>query len=397
MPRSSITPVAGLQKLVTRSSPRTEMERWFIRRGLPHFIEPYSAGPDVWSRAAPVLVVAYVAGGLHGLDLKHWSLTRNLVAAGVVVAILVATWIVTNMARHRPVMSRPRELGVIELTAFVIGPALPAAAFTQWGDAAQALVEGAAILTAIYLITSYGVVPLIGWAASQTFSRLGSVGRVLSRALPLLLLFTTFLFINAEVWQVAGVLHGLAYDITLALFFLLGSAFVLSRVPEAIRAVHDFEDWAEVTELVKGTPAEGLPLPSTGNPSETPLSVRQRVNIGLVSVLSQAILITIVAVLLAAFFMLFGLLAVPETTTQSWTASPDVHVLAHWTLSGQTLVLTEPLVRVAGFLGAFAGMYFTVVLSTDATYREEFAEDAGPQIRQALAVRLAYRHASQSE
>ena len=60
-------------------------------------------------------------------------------------------------------------------------------------------------------------------------------------------------------------------------------------------------------------------------------------------------------------------------------------------------MLTEPLLRVAGFLGAFTGMYFTVVLGTDATYRGEFAEDSGPQIRQALAVRLASRHAAQSE
>ncbi len=112
---------------------------------------------------------------------------------------------------------------------------------------------------------------------------------------------------------------------------------------------------------------------------------------------SQAILVTFVAVVLASFFMLFGLLAVPEATTASWTQLADVHVYAHWHVGGRVLVLTEPLLRVAGFLGAFTGMYFTVVLGTDATYRGEFAEDSGPQIRQALAVRLASRHAAQSE
>lgn len=373
------------------------MERWFIRRGLPHFIEPYSAGPDVWSRAAPVLVIAYIAGGLHGLDLAHWTLTENLIGAGVVLAILLATWVVTNLARRRPAFSRPRELGRIELAAFLIGPAIPPVVFTQWGDAIQALIEGAVVLTVIYFVTSYGVVPLVGWAAKQTFSKLGSVGRVLSRAMPLLLLFTTFLFINAEVWQVAGVLYGPAYPLALGLFFLLGSAFVLSRVPEAIRTVHTFDNWVDVAELVKGTPAEGLQLPAEGDPMETPLSTRQRVNIGLVSVLSQAILITIVAILLAGFFTLFGVLAIPEITAGAWTASEDVHVFASLDFGGHTLVLTEALLRVSGFLGAFAGMYFTVVLSTDAAYRAEFAEDAGPQIRQALAVRLAYRHASSSD
>ncbi|MDP2292438.1 MAG: hypothetical protein Q8M22_14700 [Actinomycetota bacterium] len=378
-------------------SRRTEMEQWFIRRGLPHFIEPYSAGPDVWSRASPVLLVAYVAGGLHGLDLKNWSWQRNLAAGAVVVALLFATWMLTNRLRHRPALSRPRELGVPELAAFLIGPALPSLVFEQWGDAAQAVIEGAVVLAVIYLVTSYGAIPLMRWAASQTFSRLGSVGRMLTRALPLLLLFTTFLFINAEVWQVAGTLQGPVYIVTLALFFLLGSAFVLSRIPESIRAVNDFHDWTEVTQLVKGTPAEGLALPTHGDPREMPLSARQRVNIGLVSVFSQAILITFVAVVLAMFFMLFGLLAIPEATTASWTQLAEVHVLAHLDVGGRSLVLSESLLRVSGFLGAFTGMYFTVVLGTDATYRGEFAEDAAPQIRQALAVRLAYRHTSQSE
>ncbi|MDO9174057.1 MAG: hypothetical protein Q7V62_04575, partial [Actinomycetota bacterium] len=307
-------------------SRRTEMEQWFIRRGLPHFIEPYSAGPDVWSRAAPVLLVAYVAGGLHGLDLQHWSWQRNVAAGAVVVALLFATWMLTNRLRHRPALSRPRELGVPELAAFLIGPALPSLVFEQWGDALQAVIEGAVVLAVIYLVTSYGAIPLMRWAAVQTFSRLGSVGRMLTRALPLLLLFTTFLFINAEVWQVAGTLQGPVYVVTLALFFLLGSAFVLSRIPESIRAVNDFQDWHEVTELVKGTPAEGLALPTHGDPREMPLSARQRVNIGLVSVFSQAILISFVAVVLAMFFMLFGLLAIPEATTASWTQLAEVHV-----------------------------------------------------------------------
>ena len=390
-------PVSGIRNLVANSSRHTEMERWFIKRGLPHFIEPYSAGPDVWSRAAPVLVVAYIGGGLHGLDLAHWSVRHNLTSAGVVLAILLATWMATNLARHRPLLSRPRQLGWLELAAFLIGPALPAIAFTQWGDAVQALIEGAVVLAVIYLCTSYGVIPLVGWAASQTFAELGSVGRMLSRALPLLLMFTTFLFISTELWQVAGVLQGPAYWVSLGLFFALGSAFVLSRVPEAIRNVYRFDDWTEVAELVKGTPAEGLDLPATGDPMESPLSFRQRVNIGLVSVLSQAILISIVAVLLAAFFAMFGLLAIPESTTGLWTTTDHVHVLARLHFGGRTLVVTESLLRVSGFLGAFAGMYFTVVLSTDATYRDEFAEDAGPQIRQALAVRLAYRHATTTD
>ena len=54
-------------------------------------------------------------------------------------------------------------------------------------------------------------------------------------------------------------------------------------------------------------------------------------------------------------------------------------------------MLSEPLIRVSVFLGAFSGMYFTVVLTTDDTYRSEFTDDVGPEVREALAVRTAYR------
>ena len=51
----------------------------------------------------------------------------------------------------------------------------------------------------------------------------------------------------------------------------------------------------------------------------------------------------------------------------------------------------------AGFLAAFTGMYFTVVLSTDELYRTEFAEDVAPQIRETFAVHRAYVHRLQAE
>jgi len=38
-----------------------------------------------------------------------------------------------------------------------------------------------------------------------------------------------------------------------------------------------------------------------------------------------------------------------------------------------------------------------VVLTTDDTYRSEFADEVGPEIREALAVRTAYRVARGTE
>jgi hypothetical protein len=368
-----------------------DVEEWFVHRGVPHLIDDYGATTDIWTRSLPLLLIAYVAGGFNALDLREWTWQRNLVASLVVVGVLIAGWVITNLLRHRRTFARPDVLGAPELAAFLIGPAIPSAIFGQWGDVVQTVVEGLAVLGAIYLLTSYAVFALLGWAARRSAGQLASLAGLVVRALPLLLLFTTFLFISTEVWQVAGTLDGLAYIVTLAIFFLLGAVFVLSRIPSLLKGLGSFDDWSDIAPLVVGTPAEALPIPSAGLPPVTPLTRRQRLNVGLVAIFSQALQITFVALLLTLFFVLFGVLAITEETTKVWLAVEQVHVYASFGFGGRTLVLTEPLLRVSAFLGAFTGMYFTVVLSTDATYRDEFAEDVGPQIRQALAVRVAYR------
>ena len=140
------------------------IERWFIGRGVPHFIVDYSARTDIWTRAIPLLILAYLAGGLNALNLAHWSTARNLVAAGVTIAVLVLGWTVTNLVLRRPFWSVPTEVGRPELAAFVIGPTVPSAIFGQWGDALQALLEGVIILGVIYLLAAFAVGQLILWA-----------------------------------------------------------------------------------------------------------------------------------------------------------------------------------------------------------------------------------------
>ena len=210
------------------------------------------------------------------------------------------------------------------------------------------------------------------------------------------MLFNTFLFINAEVWELAGTLDGPAYAIVIFTFFTLGVTFALSRVPAVIRSVSSFETWDAVDEHAIGTPAERLstirpPDVEVGDRPSNQLRIRQRLNIGLVVLFGQALQITLVTAALIAFFVGFGFLGITEATAEAWTRLDDIHVLASTSLGGRSLVLSEPLIRVSLFLGAFSGMYFTVVLTTDDTYRTEFSDDVGPEIREALAVRTAYR------
>ncbi len=371
---------------------RAEIERWFVGRGLPHFIERDTdeAVRGAWNRALPMLVVAYLLLGFNALDLDHWTWRQNVLAALFVVAVLLVTWAVSNRARHRPVFARPQQVDNGELALFLIGPTIPVLAFGQFLDAFQTLLLGVAILALIYFWSSYGLGPMIRWGVRRGRGQLTGLGPLVARALPLLLLFTTFLFINGEVWQVAGTLDGPAYVAVILIFFGLGATFVLTRVPGYIRKENHFDTWADVASTLEDTPACDVRLPD-GAPAADPLSMRQRLNVGLIVIFGQALQITLVVVALMVFFVAFGVLAISADVVSAWTGLEDVNVLVRFDVGDRTLVLTEALIRVSVFLGAFAGMYFTVVLSTDDIYRTEFAEDVGPEIRQALATREAYR------
>jgi hypothetical protein len=48
------------------SKPTTE--KWFVRRGVPHFISNYSATEDVFRRVLPVLVVWLLLSSISGID-----------------------------------------------------------------------------------------------------------------------------------------------------------------------------------------------------------------------------------------------------------------------------------------------------------------------------------------
>lgn len=378
---------------VTGSTELDEIERWFVGRGVPHFVERTTDGSvlDAWTRALPLLVAAYVLLGFNALDLYEWTLEENLAAAAIVILMLVAAWAISNRLRGVPTFARPIDIDAPELMLFVLGPPLPVLLFGQVEDAIENVVTALVLLALIYFWSAYGIGPLIRWASRRGWQQLSSLGSLVARALPLLLLFNTFLFINAEVWELAGTLFGSPYVVVIFTFFALGATFALSRVPGVIRTLNTFERWDDVRFHLVDTPAAGISIPDGLEHPADPLRIRQRLNIGLVVLFGQALQITLVTVALSAFFVGFGFFAVTAETTQAWTRVDDINVLFDASFGGRRLILSESLLRVSIFLGAFSGMYFTVVLTTDDTYRSEFSDDVGPEIREALAVRTAYR------
>src|SRR5207244_1151387 len=114
------------------------------------------------------------------------------------------------------------------------------------------------LLAVIFLGASYGVVPITRWAGARTARELEQVMSLLVRALPLLILFITFIFLQNEAWQITAGLHGPYYWIVLGLFILIGVGFSVIRLPREIGELSDFESWDVVVGRVDGTPASAL-------------------------------------------------------------------------------------------------------------------------------------------
>ena len=67
------------------------------------------------------------------------------------------------------------------------------------------VVAGAAAAYALFALRMHDIA---GWALKRAFASLGLLFPLATRALPMLLIFVTFLFINTEVWQVTSAMKG---------------------------------------------------------------------------------------------------------------------------------------------------------------------------------------------
>ncbi|HAP77646.1 MAG TPA: hypothetical protein DCR14_16395, partial [Acidimicrobiaceae bacterium] len=251
------------------------------------------------------------------------------------------------------------------------------------------------LLVVAYIVTSYGVVPLLRWGGTRLWGSLGAVRVAAARALPMLLLFVSFFFLTGETWQTFSHLEGVPYGLALLLFVAVGVSFVWSTLRPDIETLGRFESWDDVRTVLDraGSPAAGLPMPSDGEPEVLQLSKRQRINSLLVAVGNQTILAGLVAAVLGVFFLVFGFVVVDEALLASWAPGQEPHVFFGVTLNGRRLVFTEELVRVSGFLATFSGFYFGVYSVTDPSFRQGLQDDSRQSLREAMAARVVYLHA----
>lgn len=333
----------------------------FRRAGLPSFVADYRATEDTWTRAAPVLVLVAAAEVFGAIDLD-WGIVPNLGALLGGLAILLAAFVVTNRLRGRRALELPDTVGGPELAAFVLVPALLPAVFGgQWTSALVTAAVNLVLLGVLYVVIAYGVVFMVVWALRRLGEQLATSAGLLARAIPLLLLFAVVLFVNTEMWQVFASLSDARLLAVIGLLVAVGTLFLVVRLPREVGAL-------------EASVAEGPPL-----------TRRQRVNVGLVLFVNQALQVLLVSVAVFAFFVAFGLLAIDEEVIASWIGSPPQVVAGIGSVE-----VTAPLLRVAAGIAALSGVYYAIAVLTDATYRSEFVGDLGDELHVSFADRARY-------
>jgi hypothetical protein len=346
-------------------------ERRFRRAGLPMFVAGRTAREEVWTRATPILALVFAVELLGAIDLQ-WSAAANAGALAGGLAILLGALALINRLRGRPALARPEDVDTPELVGFVVVPALLPLIFG--GQTTSALVTALgnlAVLAVLYGVIAYGLLSIVRWAGRRLAGQLAASLLLLARAIPLLMLFSVVLFLTTEMWQVFGEMDDASLVAIAALLVAVGTLFLAARLPREVGALEDAV---------------------TTSPTAPPLDHRQRLNVGLVMFVSQALQVLVVSLAVGAFFVAFGLLAVDGPLVRTWLGNP-ADALVDADVLGVHVVLYLELLRVAAAIAAFSGLYYCIAVLTDATYREEFLDDLQVSLRETFHDRARYLEA----
>lgn len=376
---------------------RHTAEQWFRRRGLPAVVR--GRPTQLLVRILPAL--AYLASTelltdvlflIDGATQEEWEVLMENPAyevayysllLGLLVVPPVSAWLAMRWVRRTTASgtSRGRVTAIVAIVGYVLAIPLVGYLIEATYFLTPVITGVVTVLLAIVLV-AIGAGSVFAWAARMAVRQLRKLGTLTSRALPLLLLFTTFGFLSAEIWQSFTALRGSRIWWVVGFFAVLAMLFMLAVLSD------------ELHDLIRSRPRGADPAKLRGTPFETfvddhpagvhPLRRAERLNMVLVLLLAQLIQAVAFGLLMFAIFVTFGTLAVRPEVMKAWST----HDLTSGSIYGIYLPFPNELLQVSIFLAAFSGLYFATSTATDARIRASFFD---PLIEH-MAVNLSARH-----
>ncbi len=382
-------------------------ESWFVRRGLPYFIEDRKATDDVFSAALPLLLGYFVIDLMIVLSLRL-TIWQRVGGAALGIALLAGLYMLRNLAKGERAFSLPRRISWIEFGGFVLIP--PVVDFATRRKPKVALLDLGADLVAVLLIclVASAVFPLARWAFRRTFQELGEVFDLAARALPLLFLFNSFLFISKDVWEFSGEMSRHRLWGVVGLFAVFTVIFLFYRLPDEVRRVAAQDDRTTILEACRMTPMETVVDRVVLHEGALPLTRAQRLNVLLVLFIGQILQVLLLGVLVFVFFLGFGKAALSSELINGWTGKPDgtnpqATVFGYKLQDYLHFSVDERLWQVSLFLAAVSAFFFAISSLTDEAYKAQFYDRMNRELETAIQVRRVYlalyegRHAVEAE
>lgn len=381
-----------LSKVNPTAEQRVAAERWFLEHGLPAVLRPGTLVRRVWTRSAPALaafavmiawsILVVELSGKHTIDIDGTPNRTEWFVLGAVVLVLPSAgfvgWLVSRTAdqRKRGWVSTA-TIAVAAVGAVFGGPS--ALVFVN-------VISEVFVIVAIFVCTATGIGSVLGWAARMTLANLASVGSLLLRALPVMLL-TVLVFFNGPVWTMASTVTRGRLWLAMTFMFVIATSFLVSSTLGRVRPIlRPDAKRPEHANKLAGTPFAAMP----DRPRRVELSKSERINVVFVLALSQIAQVMTVSLVTGLLFLSLGLILVsPELLIAFTGGGPlDGHFL------GMTLPIPQALIQVTMFLTALTFMYLAARAVGDKEYREQYLDPLIEDLLLTLVARDRYRTAT---
>ncbi|GAA0644174.1 hypothetical protein GCM10010174_78950 [Kutzneria viridogrisea] len=366
-----------------------------LRNGLPLVIKG-NGGFPLFVRMLPVLLAVLSFKFFDALgDLllpdgdTDFTVNQMLLIVASFLGLLVSVTVVPLAGvrlRDRVRWLRTGTASPVVAGVFVVGY-LAAGGLAEHSPQVLALsaVQVAVILVLGYVLVATGVAAIMVWSARRAWQQLATVVHLSTRAIPMLLLLVTFLFVSPANWMMAASLPRSQVWSVILVFFVVMLLFLSVRLPDELRALTVDLGQQTATEACAGTPLEGFPA-RIRYWTKHPLRRRERANVVLILLIGQVVQVVLLGVLLWVFFMVFGHIAVRPEVMEKWVGHPPTS----GTVFGVPVPVSNELIQVSIVIAGFASLYFAIYEVTDAKYRAEFFDVLIVELDRTLLVRECY-------